>query len=156
MFVKSKAGQAESAINFYLSVFKNTKRGATHRYPAGLEWEKEGNIMFADLMLENSWFAVMDSGREHNFDFNEAISFVVQCADQAEIDYYWQKLSAVPESEQCGWCKDQFGVSWQITPVLMEEMLSKGSEEQKARLVDAFLPMKKIDIATLKKAYEGK
>lgn len=156
MFVKSRAGQAESVINFYLSVFKNTKRGATHRYPAAMDWEKEGSIMFADFMLENAWFAAMDSAREHNFDFNESISFLVQCADQAEIDYYWQKLSAVPESEQCGWLKDQYGVSWQITPASMEEMMSKGSPEQIARVTHAFMPMKKLDIATLKKAYEGK
>jgi predicted 3-demethylubiquinone-9 3-methyltransferase (glyoxalase superfamily) len=156
MFVKSKAGKAEEAINFYLSVFKNSKAGALHRYPKGMEPDKEGTIMFADFMIENSWLAAMDSAREHNFDFNEAISFLVSCADQAEIDYYWQKLSAVPEAEQCGWLKDKFGVSWQVTPTNMSEMMSKGSQEQIDRLTKAFMPMKKLDLAKLQAAYEGK
>jgi predicted 3-demethylubiquinone-9 3-methyltransferase (glyoxalase superfamily) len=156
LFVKSKCGKAEEAINFYLSVFKNAKAGSLHRYPAGMEPDKEGTIMFADFMLENSWFAAMDSAREHNFDFNEAVSFLVSCADQAEIDYYWQKLSSISEAEQCGWLKDKYGVSWQITPTTMEEMMANGSQEQIDRLTQAFMPMKKLDIAKLKEAYEGK
>jgi predicted 3-demethylubiquinone-9 3-methyltransferase (glyoxalase superfamily) len=156
LFVKSKCGKAEEAINFYLSVFKNGKAGSLHRYPAGMEPDKEGNIMFADFMLENSWFAAMDSAREHNFDFNEAVSFLVSCADQAEIDNYWQKLSSIPEAEQCGWLKDKYGVSWQITPTIMEEMMANGSQEQIDRLTQAFMPMKKLDIDKLKEAYEGK
>jgi len=156
LFVKSKCGKAEEAINFYLSVFKDAKAGGLHRYPAGMQPDKEGTVMFGDFMLENSWFAAMDSAHEHNFDFNEAVSFLVSCADQAEIDYYWQKLSAIPESEQCGWLKDKYGVSWQITPTIMQEMMSKGSQKQIDRLTQAFMPMKKLDIATLKEAYEGK
>jgi len=154
MFVKARCGKAEEAINFYLSVFKNTKPGTIHRYPKGMEPDKEGTIMFADFMLENSWFAAMDSAREHNFDFNEAVSFMVSCADQFEIDYYWQKLSAVPEAEQCGWLKDKYGVSWQITPAIMDEMMSKGSQAQIDRITQAFLPMKKLDIGKLKEAYQ--
>jgi predicted 3-demethylubiquinone-9 3-methyltransferase (glyoxalase superfamily) len=156
MFVQSKCGKAEEAINYYLSVFKNSKAGAVHRYSKGMEPDKEGTIMFADFMLENSWFAAMDSAHKHNFDFNEAVSLLVSCTDQAEIDYYWQKLSAVPEAEQCGWLKDKYGVSWQIAPANMEEMMGTGSQEQTDRLTQAFLPMKKIDIARLKAAYEGK
>jgi predicted 3-demethylubiquinone-9 3-methyltransferase (glyoxalase superfamily) len=156
LFVKSKCGKAEEAINFYLSVFKNAQAGALHRYPAGMAPDKEGTVMFADFTLEDSWFAAMDSAREHNFDFNEAVSLLVSCNDQAEIDYYWQKLSAVPESEQCGWLKDKYGVSWQINPAIMDEMFSKGTQEQIDRVTKAFMPMKKLDIATLKKAYEGK
>lgn len=155
LFVKSNCGKAEEAINFYLSVFKNAKAGALHRYPAGMGPDKEGTIMFADFLLENSWFAAMDSAHQHNFDFNEAVSLLVSCADQAEIDYYWKKLSAKPEAEQCGWLKDKYGVSWQITPTIMEEMMSKGSQEQIDRLTQAFMPMKKLDIAKLKEAYEG-
>jgi predicted 3-demethylubiquinone-9 3-methyltransferase (glyoxalase superfamily) len=98
----------------------------------------------------------MDSAREHNFAFNEAISLIVKCETQAEIDYYWEKLSAVPEAEQCGWCKDQFGVSWQITPTIMDEMMQSGTEEQIARLTQAFLPMKKFDIAALQKAFDAR
>lgn len=156
MFVKSKSGKAEEAINFYLSVFKDAKAGAFHRYPKGMEPDKEGTIMFADFMLENRWFAAMDSAGPHNFDFNEAVSLLVRCNDQAEIDYYWQQLSAVPEAEQCGWIKDKYGVSWQIAPVNMEEMMSTGSQEQIDRLTKAFMPMKKLDIAKLQAAYEGK
>lgn len=127
-----------------------------HRYPKGMEPDKEGTIMFADFMLENTWFAAMDSAHQHNFDFNEAVSFMVNCADQDEIDYYWQKLSASPKDEQCGWLKDKYGVSWQITSVDMQEMFSKGTQEQIDRVTQAFLPMKKLNIAKLKEAYEGK
>jgi predicted 3-demethylubiquinone-9 3-methyltransferase (glyoxalase superfamily) len=156
LFVGNKCGKAEEAINFYLSVFKNAQAGSLHRYPAGMEPDKEGTVMFADFTLEDSWFAAMDSAHKHNFDFNEAVSLLVNCNDQAEIDYYWQKLSAVPEAEQCGWLKDKYGVSWQINPNVMDEMFAKGSQEQIDRVTEAFLPMKKMDIATLKKAYEGK
>jgi predicted 3-demethylubiquinone-9 3-methyltransferase (glyoxalase superfamily) len=156
IFAKNQCGKAEEAINFYLSVFKNTKAGILHRYPEGMAPDKEGNIMFADFMVENSWFAAMDSAREQNSEFNEAISFLVSCADQSEIDYYWQKLSAIPDYEQCGWLKDKYGLSWQITPAIMGEMMANGSQEQIDRLTQAFLPMKKLDIARLKKAYEGK
>ncbi|MFN2174890.1 MAG: VOC family protein, partial [Anaerolineales bacterium] len=87
--------------------------------------------------------------------FNEAVSFVVSCSSQDEIDTYWEKLSAVPEAEQCGWLKDQFGVSWQIVPTVMNEMMEKGTREQIDRVTQAFLKMKKFDIASLRKAYEG-
>lgn len=155
LFVGNKVGKAEEAINFYCSVFKNSKPGALQRYGKDNAPDKEGTVMFADFMLENSWFAAMDSAHAHKFDFNEAVSFMVECASQDEIDYYWEKLSAVPESEQCGWLKDQFGLSWQITAVEMEEMLSKGTQKQVDRVTQAFMPMKKLDIKKLKAAYEG-
>lgn len=98
----------------------------------------------------------MDSAHEHTFAFNEAISLIVGCDDQAEIDYYWRALSAVPESEQCGWLKDRYGVLWQVTAKAMEQMMHNGTPEQIARVTQAFLPMKKFDIAKLKEAYEGK
>ena len=94
----------------------------------------------------------MDSAREHGYDFNEAISFMVTCKDQAEIDYYWEKLSAVPESEQCGWLKDKYGLSWQITSAEMETMMQQGTQEQLDRITKAFMPMKKIEIAKIKAA----
>jgi predicted 3-demethylubiquinone-9 3-methyltransferase (glyoxalase superfamily) len=89
------------------------------------------------------------------FKFNESISFMVYCDTQDEIDNYWQKLSAVPESEQCGWLKDKYGLSWQIVPARMDEMMRSGTEDQIARLTKAFLPMKKLDIRALQAAYEG-
>jgi predicted 3-demethylubiquinone-9 3-methyltransferase (glyoxalase superfamily) len=155
LFVGNVCGKAEEAINFYLSVFKNSKRGLIARYPKGMEPDKEGTLMFADFMLENQWFAAMDSAHEHKFNFNEAISFMVSCPTQEDIDYFWEKLSAVPEAEQCGWLKDKYGVSWQIVPTVMDEMMANGTREQIDRLTQAFLPMKKLVIAELEKAYKG-
>ena len=109
--------------------------------------------MFTDFMLEGQWFAAMDSAREHNFKFNEAISFMVNCDAQEEIDYYWEKLSVVPEAEQCGWLKDKFGLSWQVVPTEMDEMMRNGTPEQIARVTQAFLKMKRFDLAELRKAY---
>lgn len=157
LFVGGVAGRAEEAINFYLSVFKEGSRmGAMHRYGAGQAPEKEGTVMFADFRLLDQWFAAMDSAFPHPFAFNEAISFIVKCQDQAEIDYYWERLSAVPEAEQCGWLKDRFGLSWQVTPADMDEMMQSGSPEQIARVTQAFLPMKKFDLAALRRAFEGR
>jgi predicted 3-demethylubiquinone-9 3-methyltransferase (glyoxalase superfamily) len=155
MFTQDKAGKAEEAIDFYCSVFKNSKRGTTARYPTGMEPDKEGTIMFADFNILDTWIAAMDSAQAHKFVFNEAISLIVPCETQAEIDYYWEKLSADLQAEQCGWLKDRFGVSWQVYPTVMAEMM-QGTQEQVDRVTQAFLPMKKFDIATLQKAYEGK
>lgn len=155
MFVGDVCGKAEEAINFYLSIFKKSKQGNLFHYPKGMEPDKEENVMFADFQLLGQWFAAMDSAREHLFNFNEAISMMVYCDTQEEIDYYWEKLSAVTEAEQCGWLKDKFGMSWQIVPTVMDEMMSKGTPEQIDRLTQAFLPMKKLDIKALRKAYEG-
>lgn len=155
MFVGEIVGRAEEAINFYLSVFRNSRMGAIMRFGAGQEPDKEGTVMFADFMIENQWFAATDSAHEHKFSFNEAISFIVHCADQKEIDFYWEKLSAVPEAEQCGWLKDKYGVSWQIVPKEMDEMMANGTPEQIDRVTQTFLPMKKLIVADLKKAYEG-
>ncbi|MCB0155778.1 MAG: VOC family protein, partial [Anaerolineae bacterium] len=97
LFVGEVVGQAEAAMKLYSSVFKNSKEGLVARYPPGMEPDQEGTLMFADFMLENQWFAAMDSAHEHHFSFNEAISFMVSCETQEEIDHYWHKLSAVPE-----------------------------------------------------------
>jgi predicted 3-demethylubiquinone-9 3-methyltransferase (glyoxalase superfamily) len=148
LFVTDGCDIAEEATEFYLSVFKNTERGAIVRYETVAEKEggKEGSIMFTDFMLENQWFAAMDaSSKMHNFKFNEAVSFMVNCKDQNEIDYYWEKLSAIPESEQCGWVKDKYGVSWQIVPENMNELISINPE----KTTPAMLKMKKIIIADL-------
>lgn len=156
LFVKNVYGKAEEASDFYLSVFNDSKRGELVRYPAGMEPEKEGAVMFTDFKLEGQWFAAMDSAREHNFAFNEAISFIVYCNDQKEIDYYWEKLSAVPQAEQCGWLKDKYGLSWQIAPTMMDQMMQDDDPERMARVTKAFLPMKKFDLAELQRAYDGK
>jgi predicted 3-demethylubiquinone-9 3-methyltransferase (glyoxalase superfamily) len=154
MFVGKNCGKTEEAINFYTSVFKGSKIGRIFRYGPDHGPDKEGTIMFADFTLEDQWFAGMDSAHEHNFNFNEAISFIVNCDTQEEIDYYWKQLSAVPQSEQCGWLKDKYGLSWQVTPTVMDDMMRNGSPAQIARVTQAFLKMKKFDIAELERAYQ--
>jgi predicted 3-demethylubiquinone-9 3-methyltransferase (glyoxalase superfamily) len=155
LFVGTVAGCAEEAVNFYMSVFGNSKRGIVARYGKGQEPDREGTIMFSDFTLNDQWFAAMDSAQAHEFAFNEAISLLVPCESQEEIDYYWEKLSADPQAEQCGWLKDKYGLSWQVWPTAMGEMMTKGTPEQVARVTAAFLQMKKFDIATLERAYGG-
>ena len=155
MFTRGIVGRAEEAIDFYCSVFKDAKRGATAHYPRGMEPNQEGTVMFADFFIDNTWLAAMDGAGDHDFTFNEAISLLIPCDSQADIDYYWDKLSADPRAEQCGWLKDQFGLSWQVWPTAMGEMMSQGTPEQLARVTKAFLPMKKFDLAELKQALRG-
>ncbi len=155
MYVGDVYGKAEEAIRFYVSVFRNSKVGEIFRYSKGQEPDKEGNVAHASFTLENQQFSAMESAQKHDFNFNEAISFIVNCDSQEEIDYYWEKLSADPKSEQCGWLKDRFGVSWQIVPSEMKEMLQHGTKDQIARVTEAFLKMKKFDIAKLQEVFEG-
>lgn len=155
LFVGEQYGRAEEAINFYATVFRNAKVGDIDRYNKGEEPDRVGTIKHAAFTLEGLEFAAMDSALAHNFAFNEAISFMVHCETQEEIDYYWGKLSADPTAEQCGWLKDKFGVSWQIVPTIMEEMLQDRDGAKVARVTEAFLKMKKIDIEGLLKAYRG-
>jgi len=155
LFVGDVSGKAEEATNYYLSIFKNSKRGQLSRYPAGMEPDKEGTIQFSDFTLEDQWFVAMDSAHDHKFRFNEAISLMVNCEDQAEIDFLWEKLSAVPESEQCGWLKDKWGVSWQIIPAEMGTLMGTGTPEQLGRLTQALMPMHKIDLAKLREAFNN-
>jgi len=155
MFVGNVCGKAEEAINFWKALFKDAKVDAIMRYGKGEEPDKEGTLKYADFSLFGEEFRAMDSAYEHNFEFNEAISFIVYCNTQDEIDYYWNKLSAMPEAEQCGWLKDKYGFSWQIVPTAMDEMMRDGSKEQIARVTEAFLQMKKFDIESLWKAYQG-
>jgi predicted 3-demethylubiquinone-9 3-methyltransferase (glyoxalase superfamily) len=155
MYVGDVAGKAEEAVNSYASVFPNSTVGDIDRYGTGEEPDREGTVRHAQFSLNGYQFAAMDSAREHNFGFNEAISIMVYCQDQKEIDRYWDALTAVPESEQCGWLKDKFGVSWQILPSAFDEMMANGTQQQIDRVTQAFLPMKKFDLAELQKAYEG-
>ena len=154
LFVGDQCGRAGEAINFYASVFHNTRVGPILRYGKGEEPNQEGTIKHATFVLEGETFAAMDSARAHNFTFNEAISFMVPCSTQEEIDYYWEKLSADRNAEQCGWLKDKYGLSWQIVPTIMEEMLGDKDKAKVARVTEAFLKMRKFDIAKLKEAYE--
>ena len=153
MFVGEQCGRAEEAINFYSSVFHDARVDHILRYGKDDQPDKEGTIKHAGVSFEGENFAVMDSARAHNFTFNEAISFMVHCDTQEQIDYFWSKLSAEPKAEQCGWLKDKFGLSWQIIPTAMDEMLSDKDESKLARVTEAFLKMKKFDIAKLREAY---
>lgn len=159
LFVGDVCGKTQEATDFYIETFKNapnasatSARGALALYPAGREPDKEGTVMFTDFQLAGQWFVAMDSAHQHNFAFNEGLSVLIRCEDQEEIDYFWQKLSADPASEQCGWCKDKYGVSWQITPRIMDEIMTTATQEQIDRVTQAFLPMKKLEIAPLLKA----
>ncbi len=162
LFVNDKCGNAEAAREFYLSVFagspsggKHTKEGTLVHYGKNQKPNREGTVMFSDFKLAGTWLVAMDSGLRHDFDFNEAVSMMVYCKNQKEIDYYWEKLSADPKSEQCGWLKDKFGVSWQIIPTQLDEMMSHGTEDQKARVTKALLKMKRLNISEFEKAYDG-
>src|SRR3989344_8781738 len=143
LFITKGCDKAEEATDFYLDVFKNTKRGMIARYPAGMEPNKEGAIMFTDFMLEGQWFAAMDaSAAMHKFAFNEGVSLIVRCDTQDEIDYYWNKLSADPKAEQCGWLKDKFWISWQINPTILDTMMQDKDQKKVDRVTQAFLKMK--------------
>ena len=155
MFVGDVAGKAEEAINFYTSVFHEAKVGDILRHGKGEGPDREGTIKHAAFTLEGGEFAAMDSAHRHNFTFNEAISFMVHCETQDEIDYYSDRLSADPTAERCGWLKDKYGLSWQIVPNVMDEMMRSKDKKKMARVTEAFLKMRRFDIKTLQKAFEG-
>lgn len=156
---------AEEAMNFYIEVFnsaphssRNSKIVKIMRYPEGpLEGPMEGmegKVLTGIFELNGQRFMALDGGPI--FQFNESTSFYVSCEDQEEIDYFWEKLSAVPESEQCGWLKDKFGLSWQIIPKQFEKMSEDPDPKKFKRVMDEVLRMKKLDIKILEEAYEGK
>jgi len=148
--------QAEEAANFYVSVFKNSKIESVSRYPAeGQEvtGKQAGTVMTVKFLLDGQEFIALNGGP--HFKFNEAISLVVNCETQEEIDEFWEKLTEGGGSEvQCGWLKDKYGLAWQITPPVLDEMLQDEDAEKAGRVMKAMLQMKKIDIQTLKQAYE--
>lgn len=156
LFVGDNCGRAEEAIGFYTSVFEGSKPGQVFRYGAGQEPDTEGTVAFADFELEGQPFAAMDSARDHTFTFNEAISLVVDCETQEDVDRYWEALSAVPEAEQCGWLRDRYGVSWQIVPSRLYELLGDPDPERSGRAMEAMLKMKRLDIAALEEAHAGR
>lgn len=164
MFVGSVCGKAEEAILFYVSIFQNapdrTKTADTNatvlaRYGSNQAPDREGTVQYAQFALAGREFGAMDSAREHRFAFNEAISFLVPCDTQEEIDYFWGKLSADPKAERCGWLKDRHGLSWQIAPAHMQEFLGGGDKARAARVTQAFLKMKKFDLAELRRVAAG-
>ena len=152
MFVGAVCGKAEEAINFYASVFSAPPPQVFARYGKGAEPDQEGAVQFARFTLLGQEFAAMDSAHQHNFAFNEAVSFLVPCDTQQEIDALWAKLSADPRAEQCGWLKDKYGLSWQIAPTILNKLMASPDAKQVARVTQAFLKMKKFDIAELQRA----
>jgi len=148
--------QAEDAAKFYTSVFRDSKMGRVTRYPSEgreIHGREPGSVMVAEFQIEGQTFTALNGGPL--FKFNESISFVVHCESQEEVDHYWSQLSAGgdPKSQQCGWLKDKFGVSWQIVPTILAKMLGDQDREKANRVMRAMLGMKKIDIAELRKAY---
>lgn len=156
LFSNNICGKAEEAIRFYVDVFEASKFGTISKYEEGEAHIAKAKVKYGAFQILDTSFSAMDNGYEADFHFNEALSFVVYCKDQKEIDHYWDKLSAVPEAEECGWLKDKFGVSWQIIPEIMRDVLHNGTSEQLDRVTKAFLKMKKFDIEALEKATQGR
>lgn len=156
LFVGEQCGRAEEAVNFYTSVFKDSSIDGILKQPAGGH-EPEGNVAHAQFKLNGQTFMIMESAmKEHDFTFNEAVSIIINCETQDEIDYYWEKLTADGGQESsCGWLKDKFGVSWQVDSTALARMMKDNDKEKVARVTNAFLRMKKFDIAKLEEAFEG-
>lgn len=123
MFGQTNQNRAAEAVDYWTKLFPDSRIGQQVHYPEPTGPATTDSVMFSDMMLYGQWFVATDSGVEQDFTFNEAVSFLIECDDQTEIDQYWEALSADPEAEQCGWCKDQFGVSWQIVPKNMNELM---------------------------------
>jgi len=147
--------QAEEAAKFYVSTFKNSKMGSVMRYDeegAKVSGRAKGSVMTVSFQIEGQEFVALNGGPL--FTFSEAISFVVSCTKQEEVDEFWEKLSAGGEKGRCGWLKDKYGVSWQVVPVVLTEMLQAKDADKSKRVMHAMLQMDKIDIKRLKQAYQ--
>lgn len=156
LFGMEACGKAWEAMNYYKNIFLESKIGYVNHYQEGEAQDNRAKINFAEIEIMKLEMVMMDHGYGGDAIFNEAISFMIQCEDQTEIDYYWEKLSFVKEAEACGWAKDQFGVSWQIIPKILSELLFSGTKQEVERVTEAFMKMKKIDIATLEKVRKEK
>ena len=156
LFVGDVCGKAEEALNHYAAIFPHSKIGTVAHYPAGMEPDKEGSAMFAEVALGGEWLVAMDSAHAHDFSFGEAVSFSIDCADQAEVDYFWEKLTDGGSKSECGWLKDRYGVSWQVVPKQVWEFMHAADAEKSNRAMAALLQMQKLDIAQLQAAFEGK
>jgi predicted 3-demethylubiquinone-9 3-methyltransferase (glyoxalase superfamily) len=147
--------QAEEAANFYVSIFKNSKVGSVARYGeegAKVSGRPKGTVMTVTFQLDGQEFMALNGGPM--FKFTEAISFIVNCKTQQEVDEFWEKLSQGGEEGPCGWLKDKYGVSWQIVPTVLGEMMQDKDPEKSERVMKAMLQMKKLDIKSLEQAYE--
>lgn len=156
LFTEEVCGKAREAVSFYKAVFKDSEIGLVESYLPGEAQDSRAEIKFAEINLLGTKIVVMDHGFGGDFAFNEALSLMVLCDNQEEIDYYWDKLSYVPEAEQCGWLKDQFGLSWQIVPGNLNEAMFEGTEDEIERVTKAFLQMGKFDLAAIEAAKAGR
>jgi predicted 3-demethylubiquinone-9 3-methyltransferase (glyoxalase superfamily) len=156
LFSNIACGKAEEAIKYYTEVFEDSEITMVSKYADGEAMTSKAKVNYAAFKLSGIGFSAMDNAFDVDYHFNEAFSIMVNCKDQEEIDYLWDKLSAVPEAEQCGWVKDKFGVSWQIVPSNLNDLLSHGSKDEIQRVTEAFLKMKKFDLEALEKARLGK
>jgi len=141
--------QAEEAMNFYVSIFKNSRAGSVTRYGDAGPGPK-GSVMTANFQLEGQEFTALNGGPQ--FPFTEAVSFVVHCETQQEIDYYWDKLTTGGRPSQCGWLKDKFGLSWQVVPAVLPRLLKDADPKKSQRVMKALMQMTKLDIARLQEA----
>jgi predicted 3-demethylubiquinone-9 3-methyltransferase (glyoxalase superfamily) len=148
LFTNQQFGRAEEAINFYTAAFSNSGTDQLIHYPSGDN--NAGKVMFAEFNLNKYNLIAMDGPGTHDYAFNEAVSLVVQCATQEEIDYYWNKLTEGGKESRCGWLTDKFGVSWQIIPTIIGKLMSDPEKGQ--RVMQAIMQMKKLDIATMMNA----
>lgn len=155
LFSNDACGKAEEAVEYLAGVFEPSEIGFISRYGAGEATSSKAKVNYASFKLCGYNFSAMDNAFDVDFSFNEAFSFIVNCKDQKEIDYFWDKLSAIPEAEQCGWIKDKFGISWQIVPENMDDILFNGSKDELQRVTEALLKMKKFDLEALEKARLG-
>jgi predicted 3-demethylubiquinone-9 3-methyltransferase (glyoxalase superfamily) len=156
LFSNVACGKAEEAIKYYTEVFEDSEITMVSKYADGEAMTSKAKVNYAAFKLSGIGFSAMDNAFDVDYHFNEAFSIMVNCKDQEEIDYFWDKLSAVPEAEQCGWIKDKFGVSWQIVPSNLNDLLSHGSKDEIKRVTEAFLKMKKFDLEALERARLGK
>ncbi|MCI0471987.1 MAG: VOC family protein [Ignavibacteria bacterium] len=152
LFTHDKAGKIKEAIDFYSSVFPESKILLESPFEEGTDMHA-GSLLFAQVKLSGYLFNMMGSPVNHGFDFNEAVSYMIYCGTQEEIDYYWENLTAGGQEQPCGWVKDRFGVSWQVVPKEMDEMMATKDKNQLDRVTNEMLKMKKIDIVKLRKAY---
>jgi predicted 3-demethylubiquinone-9 3-methyltransferase (glyoxalase superfamily) len=144
---------AEEAMNFYLSVFNNSKARRISRYGDAVPG-RQGTVMTAEFSLEGTEFVALNAGP--HFKFNEAVSFVVNCETQEEVDYYWERLSEGGEKSRCGWLKDKFGLSWQITPTILTELINEPDQEKVDRVMKAMMEMDKIEIEPIRRAADSR
>ena len=155
LFSNEACGKAEEAVKYYTEIFKDSEILIMSRYGEEEAATSKAKINYAGFNLNGIAFSAMDNGFDVDFSFNEAFSIIVNCENQEEIDYFWDKLSSKPEAEECGWVKDKFGVSWQIVPTIMKDILNCGDREKIQRVTEVFLKMKKFDLEVLHKAYNG-